>query len=166
MVAEIIRPRGIRGELLANSQTDVPGRLESLSQAQARLKDGSDVAVEISQAWPYRESWVLKFAGVDSIEAADRFRGADLWVPREHRGELPDGEFFRSDLVGCQVIDRVSGQVIGMVKGWQQYGCAAPLMEVGGRRGELLVPFVAAQCEVNLIERAISLELPGGLLDL
>ena len=91
VVAEILRPRGIRGELLVRSQTDVQGRLEGLKQARARLADGSDIPVNISEAWPYKQGWVLKFCGVDSIESADRFRGADLWVPLEDRGRLDQG---------------------------------------------------------------------------
>ena len=55
VVAEILRPRGNRGELLARSQTDVPGRLESLKQAQVRLVNGSDVPVVISEAWPHKQ---------------------------------------------------------------------------------------------------------------
>ncbi len=43
MIAEILRPRGNRGELLAISQTDVPGRIESLKSGTVRLADGSDV---------------------------------------------------------------------------------------------------------------------------
>ena len=34
ILAEILRPRGNRGEVLARSLTDVPGRLESLKEAQ------------------------------------------------------------------------------------------------------------------------------------
>lgn len=166
VVAEIVRPRGIRGELIAISQTDVPGRLKSLSKAQAQLSDGTDVPVEISHAWEHKGNWVLKLLGVDSIEAADRFRGADLWVPLEERGSLPAGEFFRSDLIGCQVIDRATGEPVGSVRGWQQHGGAAPLMEVAGNLGDALVPFVADLCEVDLERRTIRMNLPAGLLEL
>jgi 16S rRNA processing protein RimM len=166
VLAEIARPRGVRGELLVISQTDVPGRIESLKRARARLLDGSDLEVEITSAWPYRGDWVLKFAGVDSMDDAQRFRGADLWVPFAERARLPDGEFFRSDLLGCTVIDNVSGDSIGTVANWQQYG-GPPLLgvEVNGR--EVLIPFVEEICRtVDLEARTIRVNLPEGLLDL
>jgi 16S rRNA processing protein RimM len=165
VVAEILRPRGNRGEVLVRSQTDVPGRLEHLKQAQVRLRDGSDVAVNIVDSWRHRQEWVLKFAGVDSISEAERFRASDLWVPREQRGALPDGEFFESDLVGCTVVDRATERELGPVQGWQRYG-GPPLMEVNVDGREVLIPFVSAMCDVDLARRTIQVDVPEGLLDL
>lgn len=166
VLAEIARPRGVRGELLAISQTDVPGRIENLKRAHARLPDGSDIEVEISKAWPYRGDWVLKFAGVDSMDDAQRFRGADIWVPITERASLPEGEVFRSDLIGCTVVEASSGRRLGAVTNWQQYGGPLLLgMEVDGR--EVLIPFVDEICRtVDLDGRVIGVDLPEGLLEL
>ena len=170
VLAEIHKPRGIRGELLARSLTDVPGRLKELSAAWVQLADGSDVEVRLEEAWEHKGNWVLKFAGVDSANDAERFNASDLWVPRAERAALPDGEFYESDLVGCRVMDGASGRMIGTVNGWLHYG-GPPLMEVKredekpGR--EVLVPFVPAICrKVDLESRVIEVELPEGLLDL
>jgi 16S rRNA processing protein RimM len=166
VVAEILRPRGNRGEVLARSQTDVPGRLENLKTAVARLADGSDLPIEIAEAWPHKDDWVLKFAGVDSIEAAERFRQADVWVSLPDRGTLPEGEFFQSDLIGCAVTDAATGKYLGSVAGWQQYG-GPPLMELAVDGREVLVPFVSSICRrVDLVARNITADLPEGLLDL
>jgi 16S rRNA processing protein RimM len=166
VIAEVLRPRGKRGEVLARSQSDVPGRLETLTQAQARLASGEDVPVEIAEAWAHKGDWVLKFAGVDSIAAAERFRGADLWIPAELRGALPEGEFFASDLIGCSLVDAGSRAVVGTVEGWEQHG-AAPLMQVRVDGREALIPFVAGICRtVDLAARVITVELPEGLLEL
>ena len=166
VIAEILRPRGNRGELLVISQTDVPGRIEGLRFGQVRLSDGSDVQVEIEEAWQHKGNWVLKFAGVDSISAADRFRGSDLWIPFDSRGKLQDGEYFRSDLVGCSVIDALDGSILGIVGGWQQYG-GPLLLEVSIAGREVLIPFVEPICsKVNLEGRTIVVELPEGLVQL
>jgi 16S rRNA processing protein RimM len=166
VLAEILRPRGNRGELLAISQTDVPGRLENLTLAQARLSDSGDVTVEITEAWQYREHWVFKFRGVDSISDAERFRGADLWVPLAERATLPEGEYFRTDLIGCSVVDGGTGAVLGSVEGWQQYG-GPPLLELTAAGREVLIPFVGSICrKVDLEQRTITVDLPEGLLEL
>jgi len=171
VLAEIHRPRGIRGELVARSLTDVPGRLKELKAVWVQFADGSDREVVLEEAWEHKGGWVFKFAGVDSANDAERFRGADLWVPRSERAPLPEGEYYESDLMGCQVVDGTSGQVIGTVSGWQHYGGPA-LMEVkrvgeakAGR--EVLVPFVPAICrKVDLEARIIAVDLPEGLLEL
>ncbi len=165
VIAEIIRPRGNRGEVLARSLTDVPGRLETLRSATVQLASGSDVPVELAAAWPHKGDWVLKFDGIDSIDAAERFRGADLWVPFANRGRLADGDFFRSDLIGYQVVDRATGESVGEVKGWQTFGGPA-LMEVKVDKREVLIPFVSSLCDVDRIARTIRVDLPEGLLDL
>jgi len=165
IIAEILRPRGTRGELIAHSETDVPGRLETLGKATVRLQDGADVPVEIADAWTHKGDWILKLAGIDSIDAANRFRRAELWVPISERAELPPGEFFRSDLIDCAVIDKVTGDCVGRVQGWQQYG-GPPLMETTVNGREVLIPFVVSNCEVDLAARSIRIELPAGLLDL
>jgi 16S rRNA processing protein RimM len=166
VVAEILRERGNIGEVLARSVSDVPGRLESLRKAHLRLADGSEEPVTVESSWVHGENWVLKFVEVDSIDAARRLRGADLWVPREERGVLPEGEYFQSDLVGCKVLDDKNGLVLGVVEGFEQYG-GPLLLDVKGNGREVLIPFVPAICvAVNLSDRSIAVDLPEGLLDL
>ena len=166
VLAELIRPRGVRGEILSVSQTDVPGRLERLENVSARLKDGSDVALTEVTGWPHKEFWVLKIAGIDTMDDAERFRGADLWIPLSERGALPDGEWFQSDLIGCSLVEAQTGRVVGLVEGLQRHGGPA-LLEVKVEGREVLVPFVPEICRrVDLEARKIIAELPDGLLDL
>lgn len=166
VVAEILRPRGNRGEVLAKSLTDVPGRLEGLKRAQAKLAGGADVPVEITAAWVHDGDWVLKFSGVDSIGGAEQFRGADLWIPAEERGQLPEGEFFASDLIGCLLVDAATGLELGRLKSWLACG-GPPLMQATVNGRDVLIPFVPAICrEVDLEARRIQVELPEGMLDL
>jgi 16S rRNA processing protein RimM len=166
VVGEILRPRGNRGEVLVESQTDVPGRLQELKRATARLRDGSDVPIEIAESWQHKGLWVLKLEQIDSIDAAERFRGADIWIPITERGVLPEGELFRTDLVGCSVVDRATGERLGSVEGLQQYG--GPLLlelKIGDR--DVLIPFVSPICgSVDLEARTIAVDLPEGLLAL
>ena len=51
VVAEVVRVRGNKGEVLARSQTDIPGRLEKLGEAWLHLADGPDRLVAIESAW-------------------------------------------------------------------------------------------------------------------
>jgi hypothetical protein len=51
------------------------------------------------------------------------------------------------------------------VDGWQQFG-GPPLMEITVNGREVLIPFVASECDVDLGLREIRMSLPEGLLDL
>ena len=63
--------------------------------------------------------------------------GAEVRVPLSERAPLDPGEFFQSDLVGCQVVDRRTGEIAGPVTGWEDGGGAGLLVVDGG----LMIPF-------------------------
>lgn len=166
VVADLLRPRGNRGEVLAVSQSDVPGRLETLKKATVRMRGGGEMPVEIESAWIHKDHWVLKFAGVDSISTAEQFSGGELRVPATERGKLGEGEYFQSDLIGCKLFDKLSGKLLGTITGWQQYG-GPPLMELNADGREVLIPFVPSICqEVDVAGKKIWVELPEGLMEL
>ena len=110
---------------------------------------------------------VFKFIGIDSISAAEPLAGFEVLIPAEERAELADGEFYLSDLVGCHMIERRTGQTIGVVSDWQEHG-GPPLLEVKRNDGrELLVPYAQSICvAIDPVLRRIEVDLPEGLLEL
>jgi 16S rRNA processing protein RimM len=166
VIAEILRSRGNRGEVLVESMTDVPGRLERLKRANVRRADGVEMTFNTERVWRHGEQWVVKFAGIDSIDEAEKLRGADIWISKSERGELPAGEYFRSDLLGCLVWDEATGRDLGLVTGFEQYG--GPLLLAVAMEGrEVLIPFVPEICRtVDVQAKRIGAALPDGLLEL
>lgn len=173
LVARLGRPRGLRGEIYADSDSDA-GLLEAAKRVWLRDARGSwlnqEQALDVDAAWPYKGRWVFHFAGYDSIESVEPFAGAEVVIPAGDRPPLAEGEYYLADLVGCQVLERVSLRRLGVVSGWQE--CGGPeLLEVlpeGARPGEVvLVPFAKAICvEIDPAGRRIVVDLPPGLLEL
>ena len=160
-VAVLGRPRGNRGELTAVSLSSKPERF-------ARLKEvrlvGDGVAYQVEEVWEHSGALVFKFRGVDSISDAEKLRGAEVQVPQAERVELEPGEYFHSDLIGCEVRDRLSGRVIGHVTNFEEYG-GPPLIEIDG--GKTLIPFVKAICvDIRPDVKLIQVDMPDGLEDL
>ena len=83
---------------------------------------------------------VAKLAGCGSREAAEALRGAEVAVPREALGEAGQGEIYRVDLVGLEVVDE-SGASLGRVAGFLDAGDAGVMVVEGA--AERLIPFVA-----------------------
>ena len=105
----------------------------------------------------------MKFAGIDSREAAESIRGA-LYVPSSQVRSLEPDEFWHDDLVGCTVVDS-DGSDIGTVAGVVA-GPSQDLLEVTTPSGPRLVPLVKAiVTTVDPDARKIVLDPPEGLLD-
>ena len=106
---------------------------------------------------------IFKFKGVDTISDAERLAGADVSIPIDQRAEPPEGEYFQSDLVGCEVVDS-AGRPLGVVSDFQETG-GAPLLEVNTPDGrELLIPFAKSICtRIDVPARRIEVQLPEGL---
>ncbi len=70
--------------------------------------------------------------------------------------------------MGCEVVERATGERLGQVSGWQEHG-GPPLLEVRQSEAEepLLIPFAKAICtEIDLEGRRIVVDLPPGLREL
>jgi 16S rRNA processing protein RimM len=162
-VGRLIRARGNRGELIAEIYSSHPNRAEELKNVTLDL-EGRRVSAAVEQVWYHGGTPVLKFAGIDSIDDAEDWAGADILVPESERVQAEAGEFFYSDLIGCTV---VADRTIGVVAGIEDYG-SAPLLKVHAEDGrEILVPFALSICrEVDVAAKVIRVDLPDGLLDL
>ncbi|HBY63099.1 MAG TPA: 16S rRNA processing protein RimM [Solibacterales bacterium] len=169
-VARLGRTRGRRGELLADGYSR-PERYAGLErvflfdrQVQP-MRGGEPFYVE--SVWQYQNRLVFKFRGIDDISAAEPLTGAEVRIPADEQGEPPAGEFFVRDLIGCLLLDRTSGDVVGEVTDWLEYG-GPPLLQVMAPGGaEVLVPFVKSVCvEIDVPGRRIVVELPEGLREL
>ncbi len=159
-IAVLGRPRGNRGEVTATALSDKPERFAALKQVRIAGSTAA-VSLDIEKVWRHDGALVFKFVGVDSISAAEKLRGAEVQVPRSERVELDEGEYFQSDLIGCELRDRVSGRVLGRVTDVQEYG-GPVLLEIDG--GRMLVPFVKAICTgIHPESCVIEADLPEGL---
>jgi 16S rRNA processing protein RimM len=159
-VAVLGKTRGNRGELSALALSSKPERFESLREV---YLFGGGERHEVESAWFHEGTLILKFRGIDSISDAEKLRGAEVRIPRGERISLEPGEFFESDLIGCDVADVTSGQSLGKVAGWQDAGGAGLLVLEDG----LLIPFARSICvEIDPQARRIGVQLPEGLADL
>jgi 16S rRNA processing protein RimM len=158
-VAILHRARGIRGEVTAESLSSKPERFARLKQV--RLVGETTSMHQVEEVWQHGGVLIFKFAGIDSMTDAEKLRGVEVQIPRSERVELEPGEYFHSDVIGCEVRDRVSDRVIGRVTKFEEYG-GPPLIEIDG--GRLLIPFVKAICvDIQPEAKLIRVDLPDGL---
>ncbi len=187
-VAHILRPRGNKGEVAAELLTDFPQRLTELREVFVGDARSEPRRVALQACWlsqNHRGQAVFRFAGCASISEAEKFRGLDVLLPIEQRVVLPAGHYFISDLMGCSVFERAreaspvasspcsagtAPALLGNVVDVQFTGenvSGTPLLAVGTRDGELLIPLAEDICRrIDVAGRRIEVVLPEGLREL
>jgi 16S rRNA processing protein RimM len=161
-LARISGSRGNRGEVAAVSESDFPDRFQQLRAVSLLFPDGIRREATLGSAWWHGEKLILKFEGIDSIDAADELAGCQVQVLASERLPLPDGEFYLSDLVGWDLVDE--GVRVGPVVSWTESPAGRYLVVRDDETGEeLMVPFVKAICRPEVASRRIDASLPPGL---
>ena len=163
-LARLLRARGIRGEIAADGMGTRLSRFDEFKLCTLYGPGGKARAAEIESVWEHRNHPVFKFRGVDTMTAAEELQGYELRIPLEERAPVPEGEYFHSDLIDCQVIER-DGTVLGAVTAWEEFGGSGILVVTGGK--ELMIPFANKfLVEIDVAGKRIVVDLPEGLKEL
>ena len=168
-LARILRPRGLRGEVVAEILTDFPERLPKLREVWLAGGRSAPRRVRVQRCWlaPSRGGQaIFHFAEINRVEDAESLRGLEVQVPIEQRARLGAGSYFVGDLVGCEVWEAGASSALGSVRDVEFPG-GAPLLAVNTNEGEVLVPLAAEFCHhIDVKAKRIDVTLPEGLLDL
>lgn len=166
MIARVIKPRGIRGEVACDVESDFPERFEALEEVTVWMPDDARRRLNIESHWFHKGRVILKFQGYDSMNSAQELIGGRLVISERDSQDLAAGEFLERDLIGSQAFTS-DGRQIGSVAGLMRTGGTDVLVVRDERGRELLIPFADEICtEVDVTARRITISPPAGLLEL
>lgn len=162
-VGRIVKPHGIRGEVVVEPLTDRPERFVAGQVVHAGRRR---LVVEASR--PHQGRLLVAFAEVDDRTLAERLRGHVLRAePAADDLEV----FLVSELVGVPVVDE-DGTHLGTVRASVELPSAAAydLLEVERDDGATwLLPaveeYVAVEVEGDAVARLVLVEPPDGLVE-
>ncbi len=110
VVGKVTKAHGLRGEVVVLVISDNPDRFDPGSSV--FLEDGKELRIGASR--PNGGRLLVSFEGVTDRNAADLLRGSWLVVPLSMLPELPEGDYWPHQLVGCQVVTE-SGRSLGAI---------------------------------------------------
>lgn len=124
LVGKIVAAQGLRGEVRVQTYTDTPSdikdlKIENLKMTYVRSA-GRDIAI-------------AKVEGINDRTSAESLRGTELFIERESLPQLPDGEYYQTDLIGMSV--NLFGTMAGTVVTMHNFG-AGDILELDS--GEML----------------------------
>ena len=160
-VARIGAAHGIRGDVKLWSFTADPLAIKQYGPLET--EDGA-TRFEIASLRTAKDHLVVRFAGIDDRNAAERLTNLQLFVPRSRLPATEADEFYHADLIGLKAVD-ATGHEFGTVIAVQNFG-AGDLLEIKIPDGSetILLPFtVTTVPSVDVANGRLVIDPPDGL---
>jgi len=153
---------GVKGEARVKSFCAEPSAIADYGALTD--EDGRSYAITITR--PVKGGFAVRLSGIRTKEEADAAKGKKLFAARTALPDLPEDEYYYSDLIGLLAID-TGGVEIGKIAAIHDHG-AGDLLEVSrfGGKGSVLVPFnseIVPTVDIGLAR--VILDPPEGLLE-
>lgn len=118
-IGKIVAPHGIRGHVRVQAWCD---DAEMLTEFDTLYFDAGKTPVKITSAALHKNVVLIKFEGIDDMNAAQNLRNEILYVSREEL-VLDERTYFIQDLIGMQVVDADDHSIV--------YGKLTDVMQTG-----------------------------------
>ena len=162
-VGVITTTHGIRGEVKVFPTTDTARRFLELKYVYLESA-GEYKKLEIQNVKFFKKFAILKLSGFHDINEAEKYKGKELWIPREEAQPLEEDEYYIGDLIGMEVVleDKSS---FGVLKDVMETGANDVYVIRMGDGRELLLPAIK-QCilDVDMEQRRMKVHVLEGLL--
>ncbi|MDO4960736.1 MAG: ribosome maturation factor RimM [Eubacteriales bacterium] len=165
-VGVITKSHGIKGEVKVYPTTDSPFRFDEITHVKLVLHGKEIGDFKIGSVKYFKDQVILKLKGIDDISVAEKYKGADLYIPREEGAELKDGEYYIADIIGMKVV-LDTGETLGTVKDVLETGANdVYIVERPGAK-DVMIPAIK-QCilDTDIENDIMTVHLLDGLLDL
>ncbi|ARD43724.1 ribosome maturation factor RimM [Cognaticolwellia beringensis] len=144
---------GIKGWLKIHSFTDDQEAI--LDYFPWSLKLGNKIqSVEITDWRKHNNGLVVKVAGIDDRDIAQKLVGSEIFVSEDALSDLPEGEFYWRDLIGMAVVTD-KGYDLGQVSDIMETGANDVLvvkanLKDGFGKKERLIPYLMDQVILSI----------------
>ena len=156
------RPHGVRGEIIMDLHTDFPDRIK----AGRSVYVGEKYEVStIESARVHGNGMLIKLRGFDTPETAGRFRNQWMYVKSSEVPELPEGKFYKHELIGLTVMTDDGGK-LGLLNEVLETGANDVYVVRTDEGKEILLPAIPDVVhEINMEDRVMTVHLLDGLVD-
>ena len=140
VVGRIVKPHGVRGEMLIEVLSDAPDRYAPGAHIDAGDPDGPRRALTVRATRNDRGRSLVTFEEVTDRDAAEALRGALLSIDKDDAASLEAGMYYEWQLEGLTVVDEDGEELGTFVRVLE--GGGGDLWVVDTDDGEVLIPAV------------------------
>lgn len=163
-IGKVVKPFGVKGEMKIEPMTDFPERFTSLTRVYLVAPSGKEVACKVKSVRYAGGTPFLLFSGYDSPEKAKAINGWFIKVPEEETVPLPEGTYYRFELIGMEVVSE-TGEKLGAIVDIFGTGSNDVYVLKQGRK-EIYIP--ATREVIRLVDKKakrMTIRVPDGLLE-
>lgn len=113
-VGYVTKPHGVKGQIKVEPLTDDVTRFKNMKYVWVE-ETGNYIKYAVMGRSVAPSYVLLKLEGVDTMDAAENFRGKYLWIPRSEGRKLDEGEYYWADIIGCDAVFSDNGKKLGTV---------------------------------------------------
>jgi len=164
-IGSVSTTHGVHGEVKVYPTTDDPGRYKKIKEV--ILDNGKEKkTAHIEQTKFFKQMVIVKFKECNSMDEAEKLRGYELYVTREHAIPLKKNEYYIADLIGMKVMTDEESE-LGIIDDVLQTGANDVYVVKQPSGKEVLLPAIkdcilSVDVEAGLME----VHVLDGLLDL
>ncbi len=163
-VGKIINTHGLRGEVKIVTWTDSPEVFEEIGAVYVKGHTDAE-KMTIKNVKYQKNNIIVKFAEINSIEDAEKYKNTILLADRDTLGELPEGVYYIADLIGCVIFEE-NGEKIGVLQDVFSTGSNDVYDIKRENKKNLLIPIIDGVLKaVDIQNKKITIKIPEGLED-
>ena len=161
-VGRVLRPHGIRGVLLVESDSDLAF---SISAGSTIYLGDEDSLFTVQSFNKHRKQFLLKLENLESRQDAEAYRDRTILIPFENFEPLEENVYYHWQLKGLQVVKN-DGQTLGELADIIVTGANDVYIVRTEKGKELLLPAIESVVEEVDLERGrMIVNIIAGLLD-
>lgn len=163
-IGKIVNTHGLRGEVKIVPWTNTPDVFEDIEYLYINGRE--EKKHEILNIKYQKNNIIVKLKGLDDINEAEGYKNCVVTTDREQLGELAEGEYYITDLIGCEAVSEdgtVYGKLIDVIN------TGSNDIYVVKRQGmrDLLIPVIDdVVLDIDIDTKKITVRLMEGLEDL
>lgn len=164
-IGRVIRPHGLAGLLRIQSYAQSEETFLDPGTVYLRTRSGDLHEYPVESVRPQKRVHLMKLVGIDSLDAAEKYRDAEILIRRDALRREQEDEFFWYELIGLSVYLR-SGEYLGTIEEVLPTSSHDIYVAREGKK-EILIPAVHEVVEeIDIDNRKMIISEVEGLLDL
>ena len=165
LLGHVIRPQGLAGLLRIVSYAHSTETFLRAGSVFLSIDKKEFLKEKVVSVKPHGSTCILRLSHINSIDQAERYKGAEILIRKESLSKEEGDEFFWYELIGLDVY-LLSGQYLGVIKKIFPTG-GNDVYVVEGQGKEFLIPAIHQVVkEINIGDKKMIISPIKGLLDI